>query len=218
MTAAVRRRPRTAMGLLFGAGEDALGALAHHIGSADAAGHLGGDLGNLPEATRRAAVHEASVQAAGLLDVDLIGQLLAGWRAHSGFAVAARRTLAAPGRAELVDLAAHRVTTSQQPSVTIVAGGREVITVPFGLAIDFDITALKARISAGRLAAFHSGRCDTSVTLAIGGIEVLTRCAHLELSGVIPVSPGLRLLPARAYAVAEAASEPALWRTSWRAS
>src|ERR1700688_1868257 len=149
MTAGLRKRPRTAMGLLFGADEDALGALAHHILAADDAGQLGGALRNLPEATRRAAVHEAAARAAGLLDVDLIGQLLAGWQAHRDRVLAARRTLAAPRRTHLVDLAARRVTTSQQPSVTSAAGGREVITVPFGLAIDFDITALKARISAG---------------------------------------------------------------------
>lgn len=215
---ATPKRPRTAAGLLFSPGHDVLGALTRQILSADAAGHLGGALQNLPKATRQAAARQAAVQATGLLDVDLIGVVVAGWQAHRDLAIAARRTLATPGRTDLVDVAAHRITTSQQPCVTIEVSGDEVTTVQFGLGIEFEVTALVARISAGRLAAFQSGRCDTTVTLAIQGTGVLTRHAHLDLPGVIPVSPGLRLLPARAYAVAEEPDEPAWPMMSRRAS
>jgi hypothetical protein len=58
-----------------------------------------------------------------------------------------------------------------------------------------------AGISAGRLVALHSGRCDITATLAIQGTDVLTRRAHLELPGVVPLSSGIRLLPARNYPV-----------------
>jgi hypothetical protein len=203
VTKAARTSPRTALGLLFGPDEDTLAALTHQILLADAGGHLDGALKNLRKATRHASAREAAIQACGLLDADLIGLVITGWRAHRDLVIAARRTLAAPGRTELADLATHRITTGQQPAVTICVGGQQVTTVQFGLRIEFDVTAMVAQITAGRLAAFASGHCDTTITLAVGGTDMLTRHAHLELPGVIPVSPGLRLLPAHAYALAE---------------
>jgi hypothetical protein len=205
------KRPRSVLDLLSGPGEDAVTSLTRLILAAD------GDLRNLPRATRQAAARAAASQAAGLLDVDLIGLVVAGWQAHRDLAIAARRTLAAPGRTERAALAAHRITTNQQPAVTIVAGGQRAITLELGLLIEFDITALVAVISAGRLTAFHAGRCDTRLTLALQGTDAATRHVHFALPGVVPVSPGLRLLPARAYAVAEQRDDPALWMTSRRA-
>jgi hypothetical protein len=201
MTPAVQDRPSTTLDLLFSPGEDAPGALARQILPAGAGGDLGRALENLPTVTRQAAIREATTAAAGLLDVDLIGLLVAGWREHHDLTAAARRTLAAPGSTELVDLATHQITTTQQPSVSIMVDGHRVATVQLDLSVVFDVSALVAGISAGRLVALHSGRCDITATLAIQGTDVLTRRAHLELPGVVPLSPGIRLLPARNYPV-----------------
>lgn len=199
MTSAVLDRPHTALDLLLGPGQETPEALAHQILSAGAEGNLGRALENLPKATREAAVREVTTATAGLLDVDLMGVLVAGWRKHHDLTAAARRTLAAPGSTELVDLATHQVTTAQHPSVTVLIDGHQVATLQLGLSVVFDVSALVAGIHAGRLAALHSGRCDITATLAIQGTDVLTRRAHLELPGVIPLSPGIRLLAARDY-------------------
>lgn len=63
----------------------------------------------------------------------------------------------------------------------------------------FRVTALTAKISAGRLVALLSGRCDLTVTLAIQGTTVLTKQAHLTLPGAIPLGRGIRLLAAHHY-------------------
>lgn len=208
MTPAVQDRPRTALALLFGPGEDALGALARLILSADADGNLGGALRNLPRVIGEAAVREATTQAAGLLDVDLTGLLVAGWRLHRDLTAAARRTLAAPGSTELVDLTTHRITTSQQPSVAVLVNGRRVATLQLSLSIVFDVRALVAGISDGRLVAIHCGRCDMTGALAIQGTDVMTRQAHLELPGVVPLRPGIRLLPASDHLADGKPAEP----------
>jgi hypothetical protein len=62
--------------------------------------------------------------------------------------------------------------------------------------------------TAGSLAVLHSGRCDITATLAVQGINVLTRQAHLMLAGVIPLSPGIRLLAAGSYPVSARSSAP----------
>ena len=106
-----------------------------------------------PRVTREAAVREAAVAAAGLLKVDLMDVLVAGWREHRDIFSAARRTLATPGSKELVGLAPHRVSTVQQPAVSILVDGHRVHTLQLGLSIIFEVTGLVAGISAGRLAA-----------------------------------------------------------------
>jgi hypothetical protein len=137
-----------------------------------------------------------------VLDVDLLGLVADGWRDHRELAIAARRSLAAPGRVMRVDVAAHRITASRQPAATIEVDRHELVTVGFALATDFEVT----------------GRCDAVVTLAIQGTNAATRRAHLDLAALTPASLGFRLLPARAYAIAQEIEESAEQLTYRRAS
>ena len=93
MTTAEPTFPRTALALLFGPEADYPDAVAHQIASADPE-NLGRALEGLPKATREAAVREVGAAAAGLLNVNLIDVLVAGWRKHHDVISAARGTLA----------------------------------------------------------------------------------------------------------------------------
>jgi hypothetical protein len=199
MTSAPQDHPQTALELLFGAGNDTPESLARQLLPADANGDFGRALQNLPGATREAAAREVTAAAAGLLNVDLTGALAAGWRKHHDLTAAAQRTLAAPGSVELVDIAGYQITTTQHPSVRVLINDAEVATIQLGLSFVFRVTAMGAKISAGRLVALHSGRCDLTVTLAIQGTAVLTKQAQLMLPGVIPLGQGIRLLAAHHY-------------------
>jgi hypothetical protein len=199
MTPALQDRRPSALDLLLGPHEQTPEALAQQMLSASAWVNVDRALENFPQATHEAAVREVTTAVAGLLDVDMIGLLAAGWRKHHDLTAAARRTLAAPGSTELQDLATHQVTTTQHPSVTVLVDGHRVATLQLSLSVAFDVTALAAKISAGRLVAFHSGRCDITATLAIQGTDVLTRQTRLELPGSIPLSRGIRLLAADNY-------------------
>jgi hypothetical protein len=156
-------------------------------------------LRRLPRVTREAAVREAAAAAAVLLKVDLIEVLVDGWREHEDIRSAARRTLAIPGSKELVGLVPHRITTVQQPAVSILIDGRRVHTLQLGLSVFFEVTGLVAGVSDGRLAGVHSGRGEVGVALTVHEIEVLTKRAHLELPGVVALKSGFRLLPAGEY-------------------
>jgi hypothetical protein len=197
MTVVEPAQPLTALALLNGQGQIVPGLTAHPPLAIEV-GDLG-SLGRLPEATREAAVREVRSAAAGLLDVDLIGLLVAGWRKHHDLTSAARRTLAAPASTELVDLATHQITAAKHPSITVLVDGVRVATLQLDLSVVFDVTAVLAGIRGGRLVALHTGRCDITATLAIDGTDVATRQAHLELPGTIPLGPGIRLLPAADY-------------------
>jgi hypothetical protein len=192
MTPAAPNYPKTAADLLFGPGANASEALAKQILPADA--NLERTLKHLPQPTREAAVHEAATEAAGLLDADLLGLLVAGWRAHHDLADAAERTRAAPGSTELVDLIKHQITTTWQPSVSVLVDGKQVAILRFTVSLVFDVGTVVAGIRAGLLIAIHAGRCDVTATLNFQGTDVLTTRTHLELPGVIDFSPGIRLL------------------------
>ena len=197
MTAAEPDGVLTAADLLFGSSGNAHEALTRHVMSAGRT--MVRALERLPRVTREAAVREAAVAAAGLLKVDLMEVLVAGWREHRDVFSAARRTLDMPGSQELVGLAPHRITTVQQPSVSILVDGHRVHTLQLGLSIFFEVTGLVAGVHAGRLAALHAGRCHIGVALTIHELEVLTKRTHLELPGVKALNRGFRLLPASAY-------------------
>ena len=209
MTSAPQDHPHTALELLFGTGNDTPESLARQLLPADANGDLGRALQNLPGATREAAAREVTAAAAGLLNVDLTGALAAGWRKHHDLTAAAQRTLAAPGSVELVDIAGYQITTTQHPSVKVLVDDAEVATIQLGLSFVFRVTAMGAKISAGRLVALHSGRCDLTVTLAVQGTAVLTKQAQLMLPGVIPLGRGIRLLAAHHYPASAVQAESA---------
>jgi hypothetical protein len=189
---------------------------------------LGGDqalgLENLPPAVRATAVREAATVAASLLKVDLIEVLVAGWSQYRYIVGAARRTLAAPGSTELVSMVTHQVTVAQHPSVKVLVDGRRVATLQLDLSIVFDVMALLAGISGGRLVALHSGRCDVTVILAVQGTELLARRAHLELPGVVSGGQGIRLLPIGEYPVdvyagsERPSGQPATSRPRWEST
>ena len=163
----------TAADLLFGSPDDAQKALARHVMSAGRTTARAFE--RLPRVTREAAVREAAVAAVGLLKLDLMEVLVTGWREHRDIFSAARRTLDMPGSKELVGLAPHRVTTVQQPAVSILVDGRRVHTLQLGLSIFFEVTGLVAGICAGRLAAIHAGRGDLGLALTVHELEVLTK-------------------------------------------
>jgi hypothetical protein len=198
VTTAVPPVPRTALALLFGPETDSVDAIARRIASADP-GNLGRALEGLPKATREAAIREVAAAAAGLLDVNLIDVLIAGWRKIEDLTSAARRTLAVPGSTELVQLASHRVTETQQPYVNVLVDDHRVATLNLDLSLVFDVSALLAGISAGRLIALHSGHCDITATLALEGTDLVTRQTRLDLPGVISLGGGIQLLPGHDY-------------------
>jgi hypothetical protein len=191
--------PLTALALLTGRDQRGAEALAHGPLSVVIRGTLGTGLDRLQRVTRDAAVDEILAAAAGLLDISLVTVILAGWREHHDLTSAARRTLAVPASTELMQLVAHQISTTRQPSVSVLVDGHRVATVELRLSLTFDVTDVLATVGAGRLVGLHAGRCDVVGTLAVQGADLLTRRARLELPGLVPLGPGARLLAARDY-------------------
>jgi hypothetical protein len=148
MTPLESGQPLSALALLTGQ-DGRPGDVIDHAPLSVAIGRNLGALQMLPSGTLTAAVGEVSAAASGLLDVSLIGMLVAGWRAHHDLTMAARRTQAAPGITELVRLATHEITVTLRPSVTVLVDGRRMATLDLDLSVVLDVTALLAGVRDG---------------------------------------------------------------------
>jgi hypothetical protein len=115
MTPLQANAPQTVLELLFPPGEDNSVAVVPDLLSPGANEDLDRALQNIPATLRKAAVRETTGAAKGLLNADLIGFLVSGWQKHREVIAAARRSVAAPGSIELVDLATHQITATQRP-------------------------------------------------------------------------------------------------------
>ncbi len=187
--------PVTARAFLFGDEGDAVATLADVLTSGRVGSAIGGALQPLAQATRATAIRELSRVASGLFDFDITDLLVTGWRKHSILTQAARRTIAAPGSEERIDLATHRISVAHHPYVDLIVDDVRVTTVDFDLQLDFDVKALSAVVRSGKLVEIATGRCDITGTLAIERVNALTRTAQFDLRLLIRLDRGIPLLP-----------------------
>ncbi len=181
MTTASPTQPLTAGVFLFDDAQDGVDALAKALDEKAVLDSVGTALQDLSQSRRRAAGSEVATVTNGLLDIDLAGLVTAGWRKHAALTAAAERTLAAPGSSEVVELAAHRITSTHRPSVELLINEVHAATIRFELRIEFAVQALAVTVRNGHVVSLHSGACDVTATLTAEGRQLVTRRAHFEL-------------------------------------
>jgi hypothetical protein len=205
MTTAIATQPMTTAAFFFGGDDESAfelvnGSQAHIDALADALRENGALSSVAAAATRlsRAGLgavgHEIAALAHGLLDLDLADVVVAGWCKFADLTAAAKRTLATPGSAEIVELATHCITWTHNPQVAVLVNGTRVATVRFDMSIKFTIKGLVAAVHHGRLARLDSGGCDVTGTLAAEGRQLAKRQAHFQLSLLLHLGNGIPLL------------------------
>lgn len=160
----------TARTVLFGqvAREVVEGELADRLG---ASGVEQLALRRTPVATevlRSAALREVARAVDGLLELDLGGVAVAGWRRYQRLHSAAMRTRA--GGVEQVELFEHEVTRSYCPRLEVTVDGSQVGEFELELCVTVLVRPLVATVRDGMLAALGPGDC--TVTVSIGAPEV----------------------------------------------
>jgi hypothetical protein len=201
MTPLQANAPQTVLDLLFPSDGGTSVAVGPDLLPPGTSEDLDRALQNVPAALRTAAIRETIGAAKDLLNADPIGYLVSGWQKHREVIAAARRTMAAPGSIELVDLDTHQITTTQRSAVSLLVDDRPTATVELGVSVMFTVSALVAGIRGGRLVAVHSGRCKVTGTLAVQDTEVISRQVAFELPGIIPLGRGIALLADRDHSV-----------------
>lgn len=120
------------------------------------------------EVLRSAALREVARAVDGLLELDLGGVAVAGWRRYQRLHSAAMRTRA--GGVEQVELFEHEVTRSYCPRLEVTVDGSQVGEFELELCVTVLVRPLVATVRDGMLAALGPGDC--TVTVSIGAPEV----------------------------------------------
>jgi hypothetical protein len=172
-------------------------------------------LPRLSKAGRAAAAAELTDVAQGLLDLDLAGLVLAGWRKHRNLLAAATRTVERPGTTELVELATHRITSVHEPSVDVLVDGVRVAVVRLELKVELLVRALVATVRLGYLIGLRSGSFEVRVALAVAGREVTVGQTSLASPLFVRLGDGIPL-PTRITAAASTSQLMSAQPTSQR--
>ena len=186
----------TARNLLLGS-EPGTAALRQALSEHHVLDAVGGKLSRLTGDGREAADDALASAAAGLLDLDLGDVLISAWRTQERLADAARDTLRAPGRTEIVQLASHQVTSTHNPSVDLIVDGVRVHTFHFQLNLVLTIDVAAVIVQNGRLVAVKAGDGSVSGTLTLKmpgeDTTLLHRERKIDLHLTIRVGDGIPL-------------------------
>lgn len=181
---------------------------------------VGGKLSRLTADGREAANDALASAAEGLLDLDVGNVLIYAWRTQKRLADAARETLRAPGRKDVVQLASHQITSTHYPAVDLMVDDVRVHTFHFQLDLTLTIDVAAVTVQNGRLVAVKAGDGSASGTLTLkmpgGDKELLHRERKIDLHLTIRVGNGIPLLsreqqPATAPGSSAARRDPGDW-------
>jgi hypothetical protein len=151
-------------------------------------------LSGIPKTLAGAATNEIGSIVAGLLQMDLVDILVAGWRKHAALASAAEMTLRSPGEKQVVGLATHRIRSTHRPSVELVVDRVPVGKIDLEIELAADVHALRAVVSGGRLTTLDSGRIELSVTLSCEGAELKSIRHEVDPSFEFDLGAGVPLI------------------------
>jgi hypothetical protein len=209
----------TARNLLLGSKLDTA-ALRQALSEHNVLDAAGGKLSRLTGDGREAANDALASAAAGLLDLDLGDMLIYAWRTQERLADAARETLRAPARTEIVQLASHQVTSTYNPTVDLMVDGVRVHTFHLQLDVVLTIDVAAVIVQNGRLTAVKAGDGSVSGTLTLkmpgGDATLLHHEQQIDLHLIIRVGNGIPLpsrdeQPTTATGLSAARRDPGGW-------
>ena len=99
--------------------------LVQPVGRSDAIQSMGA----VASATRHAVAAELASAVAGVLDFDLFGVIVSGWKKYDALVEAGRRTAADPSTEEVVELATHRIASVHRPTIDLLLDGVRIGTL-----------------------------------------------------------------------------------------
>ena len=209
----------TARNLLLGSKLDTA-ALRQALSEHNVLDAAGGKLSRLTGDGREAANDALASAAAGPLDLDLGDMLIYAWRTQERLADAARETLRAPARTEIVQLASHQVTSTYNPTVDLMVDGVRVHTFHLQLDVVLTIDVAAVIVQNGRLTAVKAGDGSVSGTLTLkmpgGDATLLHHEQQIDLHLIIRVGNGIPLpsrdeQPTTATGLSAARRDPGGW-------
>jgi hypothetical protein len=187
-------RPVTLGGVLFDEADGTV-RLQGAIRDTEASAAIEAKLSNLAGGLREDANIEVLRAAAGVLDIDLVDVLLAGWRKYTVLTDAARRTLEALETEELIPLYDHRITSTHRPRIDLTLDEVPIKSIELEIDLTIELHAVRAIVTLGRLIGFRSGKADLQAELRCEGVQIVSATGMIDLPVRLNLDGGLPLLP-----------------------
>lgn len=194
MSTAAATPTLSAAAFLFDDSEDSVQQLATALSQSGVVDAAISGVRTLSKAGLDAVGGQVAAIAHGLLDIGLDTLILEGWRKFDDLHAAAQRTRAAFGSSEVLDLAAHSISSTHQPRVELRLDDVPIATLEFELSLTFALKAAVATVSDGRLVSLHSGVCDVEGAFGVGDKELASRSGHFQLPLMVHLGNGFPLL------------------------
>jgi hypothetical protein len=148
--------------------------------------------------TRETVGREVATAISDAEDLQLGDLMIYGWRTHRHLIEAARRSLQEPGKREVVQLAAHRLTATRHPVVDLTADQVVLYSAHFTVTVTFDVDLADAVVDQGKLTKMTTGGFSVlavlEAELPAGNVEMIRRRHRVESRLVIPLGQGVVLL------------------------
>lgn len=143
---------------------------------------------------RTMVVQEITRAVTGLLSIDVVDVVLGGWKRQHDLRAAARRTMADPDETELVKLATHVISLTEDPSVDVVVDGEPALTVRVHISVSATVDGLVAVVQRGLLTRLQSGTVLVTGRVKIRDTTVAERSCTLDAEVDVPLGDGVALL------------------------
>jgi hypothetical protein len=127
-----------------------------------------------------------------LLELDLGELVVDGWAGRADLADAVVRTRMGRAETEVV-LADHRITSTHQPAVDVLAGGVAVTALRFDVVVRLRLRGVVALIRGGLLAAVLRGQLTAEAELTLDGRRLLAGNGRGAVRSVLRLGDGLVL-------------------------
>lgn len=151
-------------------------------------------VGKLPGIEWGPVAKEIEAKIGDVLDVDVLGILLGGWKKYRQLQQYRDTAKYPPEETILLSLAEHSIASSHHPKIEILAGEVPVGTLEFTITLALKLEGIVLKVRGGKIREIAAGRCRGKGTLECAGVALLEKeTERFELPGRISLGDGIEI-------------------------
>jgi hypothetical protein len=137
---------------------------------------------------------EIEARMGEILDLDVVGVLLGGWKKYRQLQQYRDATKYPPDETVLLSLAEHAISSSHHPKIEILAEQLLLARLEFTITLALKLEGIVLKVRGGKIREICAGRCRGKGTLACAGVSLLEKETEpLELPGRIGLGEGVEI-------------------------
>lgn len=164
------------------------------IERSDAGAKLKEAVGKLPGIAWGPVAKEIEAKIAEVLDVDIVGILLGGWKKYRQLQRYRDHTKYPPEETILLSLTEHSISSLHHPKIEILAEQVLLARLEFTITLALKLEGIVLKVRDGKIREICAGRCRGKGTLECAGVPLLEKeTERFELPGRIDLGDGIEI-------------------------